>query len=69
MLQVLAADKYGNVQVLVRDCSLHSAVTRKLIEEAPRLFLSDEQRQRIHDAARVVSRSSVLRRWYRRVSA
>jgi acetyl-CoA/propionyl-CoA carboxylase biotin carboxyl carrier protein len=49
--QVLA-DKHGNVLVLgTRDCSLQRR-NQKLVEEAPASFLSDAQRQSIHDAAK-----------------
>ncbi|PIJ50721.1 acetyl/propionyl-CoA carboxylase subuit alpha [Erwinia sp. OLTSP20] len=47
----ILADRYGNVQVLgSRDCSLQRR-NQKLIEEAPAPFLSDQQRDRIHQAA------------------
>ncbi|WP_288494642.1 biotin carboxylase N-terminal domain-containing protein [uncultured Pantoea sp.] len=49
--QVLA-DTQGNVVVVgTRDCSLQRR-NQKLVEEAPAPFLSDEQRERIHAAAR-----------------
>lgn len=48
------ADTHGNVVVLgTRDCSLQRR-NQKLVEEAPAPFLTDEQRARIHQAARDV---------------
>ncbi|MDQ0017824.1 acetyl-CoA/propionyl-CoA carboxylase biotin carboxyl carrier protein [Variovorax boronicumulans] len=49
--QVLA-DTHGNVVVLgTRDCSLQRR-NQKLVEEAPAPFLSETQRERIHQSAR-----------------
>ena len=51
--QVLA-DVHGNVIVAgTRDCSLQRRF-QKLVEEAPAPFLSDEQRQSIHDSAKAI---------------
>ncbi|ARU05534.1 acetyl/propionyl-CoA carboxylase subunit alpha [Comamonas serinivorans] len=48
------ADQHGRVVVVgTRDCSLQRR-NQKLVEEAPAPFLSDEQRERIHAAARDV---------------
>ncbi len=48
------ADTHGQVVVLgTRDCSLQRR-NQKLVEEAPAPFLSDEQRARIHQAAKDV---------------
>ena len=46
------ADTHGHVVVMgTRDCSLQRR-NQKLVEEAPAPFISDEQRERIHSAAR-----------------
>lgn len=48
------ADVHGNVVVVgTRDCSLQRR-NQKLVEEAPAPFLTDEQRQRVHDSARAI---------------
>ncbi len=48
------ADSHGNTVVLgTRDCSLQRR-NQKLVEEAPAPFITEEQRQRIHDAARAI---------------
>ncbi|WP_315928334.1 acetyl/propionyl/methylcrotonyl-CoA carboxylase subunit alpha [Mesorhizobium sp. SP-1A] len=50
----IIADSHGNTAVLgTRDCSLQRR-NQKLVEEAPAPFISDEQRDRIHDAARAI---------------
>ena len=53
--QVLA-DQHGTVIVVgTRDCSLQRRF-QKLVEEAPAPFLTDEQRQTIHQAAKAICR-------------
>ncbi|WP_047679181.1 MULTISPECIES: biotin carboxylase N-terminal domain-containing protein [Xenorhabdus] len=48
------ADKYGNIVVLgTRDCSLQRR-NQKLVEEAPAPFLTQQQRERIHEAAKAI---------------
>lgn len=50
----IIADTHGNIVVLgTRDCSLQRR-NQKLVEEAPAPFITDEQRGRIHDAARAI---------------
>ncbi|HEY9474284.1 MAG TPA: biotin carboxylase N-terminal domain-containing protein, partial [Mycobacteriales bacterium] len=52
----ILADTHGNVVVVgTRDCSLQRR-HQKLVEEAPAPFLTDEQRQTIHRAARSICR-------------
>ncbi|WP_407313325.1 acetyl/propionyl/methylcrotonyl-CoA carboxylase subunit alpha [Pseudomonas sp. nanlin1] len=47
----ILADKHGKVVVVgTRDCSLQRR-NQKLVEEAPAPFISEQQRQRIHQAA------------------
>ncbi|WP_211659356.1 acetyl/propionyl/methylcrotonyl-CoA carboxylase subunit alpha [Paracoccus indicus] len=51
--QVLG-DRHGTVKVLgTRDCSLQRR-NQKLVEEAPAPFLTDEQRDRIHQSAKAI---------------
>lgn len=51
--QVLA-DTHGNVVVMgTRDCSLQRR-NQKLVEEAPAPFITEEQRARIHSAAKAI---------------
>ncbi len=48
------ADTHGNVVVVgTRDCSLQRR-NQKLVEEAPAPFITDEQRQRIHQSAHAI---------------
>lgn len=50
----IMADKHGKVVVVgTRDCSLQRR-NQKLVEEAPAPFISDEQRQRIHQSAEAI---------------
>ncbi len=50
----VVADSHGNTVVLgTRDCSLQRR-NQKLVEEAPAPFITDDQRTRIHDAARAI---------------
>jgi acetyl-CoA/propionyl-CoA carboxylase biotin carboxyl carrier protein len=52
------ADTHGNVVVLgTRDCSLQRR-NQKLVEESPAPFLTDAQRERIHQSARDVCASA-----------
>ncbi|MBB2714390.1 ATP-grasp domain-containing protein (plasmid) [Rhizobium sophoriradicis] len=54
----IIADSHGNTVVLgTRDCSLQRR-NQKLVEEAPAPFISEEQRSRIHDAARAICASA-----------
>ena len=53
--QVLA-DTHGNVIVAgTRDCSVQRRF-QKLIEEAPAPYLTDEQRERIHESAKAITK-------------
>ncbi|MDT4951198.1 MAG: acetyl-CoA/propionyl-CoA carboxylase, biotin carboxylase, biotin carboxyl carrier protein, partial [Pseudonocardiales bacterium] len=55
--QVLA-DTHGNVIVVgTRDCSLQRR-NQKLVEEAPAPFLTDEQRETIHESAKAICREA-----------
>lgn len=48
------ADTHGNTVVLgTRDCSLQRR-NQKLVEEAPAPFITQEQRERIHESARAI---------------
>ncbi|KLK89895.1 acetyl-CoA carboxylase [Microvirga vignae] len=50
----IIADRHGNTVVLgTRDCSLQRR-NQKLVEEAPAPFISEDQRARIHEAARAI---------------
>ncbi|MFM2481234.1 acetyl/propionyl/methylcrotonyl-CoA carboxylase subunit alpha [Celerinatantimonas sp. YJH-8] len=52
------ADRQGHVVVLgTRDCSLQRR-NQKLVEEAPAPFMSEQQRQQIHQAARDICQSA-----------
>ncbi len=54
----IIADSHGQVLVLgTRDCSLQRR-NQKLVEEAPAPFISEEQRERIHTAARDICRQA-----------
>jgi len=54
----ILADTHGNIIVLgTRDCSLQRR-NQKLVEEAPAPFLSDDQRERIHESARDICRQA-----------
>ncbi|PHM33199.1 biotin carboxylase N-terminal domain-containing protein [Xenorhabdus innexi] len=50
----IIADKHGNVVVVgTRDCSLQRR-NQKLVEEAPAPFLTQQQRERIHQSAKAI---------------
>ena len=52
------ADRHGHVVVVgTRDCSLQRR-NQKLVEEAPAPFLTDAQRQRIHEAAQQICQAA-----------
>jgi acetyl-CoA/propionyl-CoA carboxylase biotin carboxyl carrier protein len=51
--QILADSHGGVIVVGTRDCSLQRR-HQKVVEEAPAPFLTDEQRERIHDASKAI---------------
>ncbi len=52
------ADQHGNVVVAgTRDCSLQRRF-QKLVEEAPAPFLTDDQRDRIHNSAKAICKEA-----------
>ncbi|HET9253684.1 MAG TPA: biotin carboxylase N-terminal domain-containing protein, partial [Pseudonocardiaceae bacterium] len=51
--QILADSRGGIIVAGTRDCTLQRRY-QKLVEEAPAPFLSDEQRHRVHEAARSI---------------
>lgn len=54
----IMADSHGNVVVMgTRDCSLQRR-NQKLVEEAPAPFITDAQREAIHQAARDICREA-----------
>lgn len=54
----ILADSHGHIIVAgTRDCSLQRR-NQKLVEEAPAPFLSDPQRQTIHESARAICREA-----------
>ena len=54
----ILADTHGHIIVAgTRDCSSQRR-NQKLVEEAPAPFLTDDQRQRIHDSARAICREA-----------
>ncbi|MCU1616000.1 MAG: bccA, partial [Frankiales bacterium] len=54
----ILADTQGNVIVVgTRDCSLQRR-NQKLVEEAPAPFLTDEQRERIHESAKAICKGA-----------
>lgn len=54
----ILADTHGHIIVAgTRDCSLQRR-NQKLVEEAPAPFLTDDQRQRIHESAKAICREA-----------
>ncbi len=54
----ILADQHGNVVVVgTRDCTLQRR-HQKLVEEAPAPFLTDEQRETIHESAKAICRNA-----------